>query len=277
MPHVLGGIVRRWRMYWLTLRIVTDETQLEGGIGNRGKVVLIGDRVHRPRRTSAAIGEALLLHLEEVGFEGVPRFLGHDDNGRQIVSFVSGVVHTDHRPPWIDDDVENATVLGRIAAFLSELHAATADFVAPADVDPFRPLPLPGKVWNHADVHYGNIVFHGNHPIALIDWDCVAPGDCMYDPSTLLLSAKCPKFSETDCSTRAQAAALAFASVLDGYGASDEERATFHLSIAATFDDVADLCFEPDGLPLHGGDIDIHDRAVKELRWQAEWWRTRSS
>ena len=78
-------------------------------------------------------------------------------------------------------------------------------------------------MWNHADVHYGNTVFRNQGPIGLIDWDCCAPGDRMYDPSTLLLSARCPPDarSRTTSETRGRerAAALAFASVLDGYGA----------------------------------------------------------
>lgn len=255
---------------------MTDGTTLEGGIANRGNVIRVGDRVHRPRRKSAAVTEALLVHLESVGYQGSPRFLGHDEQGRQVLTFVSGDVHADHRPPWIDDDIVNARVLGRIAAFVRELHAATTGFKPPDGVDPFRPLPLPGEVWNHADVHYGNIVFRDQDPIGLIDWDCCAPGDRMYDPSTLLVSARCPKPHDPGNPRRERAAALAFASVLDGYGAADEERATFHLSIAATFDDVADFFFEPDGLPAPGGSIAARDQAVNELRWQADWWSTRS-
>jgi len=223
------------------------------------------------------VAEALLVHLESVGFEGSPRFLGHDAHGRQVLTFVEGDVHADQRPPWSNDDTSNARVLGRIAAFLRELHSATAGFIAPAGIEPFRPLPLSGAVWNHADVHYGNIVFQGDTPICMIDWDCCAPGDRMYDPTTLLLSAKCPKLDDPGNSDRARAAALAFAAVLDGYGATDDERATFHFSVAATFDDVANFFLEPDGLSLPGASIEARDRAVSELRWQADWWRIRGS
>ena len=50
----------------------------------------------------------------------------------------------------------------------------------------------------------------------------------------------------------------------------DDERATFHLSIAATFDDVAYFFLEPVGLPAPGGRIEARDQAVSEFRWQAD-------
>jgi len=45
------------------------EVPLPGGIANRGKVVRIGDTVHRPRRDTSAATHALLHHLERVGFD----------------------------------------------------------------------------------------------------------------------------------------------------------------------------------------------------------------
>ena len=33
---------------------------------------------------------ALLAHLELVGFEGAPRVLGFDNEGREVLSFVAG-------------------------------------------------------------------------------------------------------------------------------------------------------------------------------------------
>ena len=252
---------------------MSDEVVLEGGIANRGMVVRLGDRVHRPRCKSAALTESLLVHLEAVGFGGSPRFLGEDERGRQVLSFVSGDVYGDQRPPWIEDEVVNAHVLGRVAAFVRRLHEATREFVPPAGVEPFRSLPLPGETWNHADVHYGNIVFDGREPIGLIDWDCCAPGSRLYDPSTLMLIARCPKPSDPDSPQRQRAASLAFAAVLDGYGATDDERAAFPASIAATVDDVADFLSEPEGLCVVGESIDDREQATSELRWQAKWWR----
>ena len=62
---------------------MTAEEQLAGGVANPGSVVRIGDTVRRPSGRNTDGVAALLGHLEAVGFDGVPRFLGLDDNGRQ--------------------------------------------------------------------------------------------------------------------------------------------------------------------------------------------------
>ena len=243
---------------------------LEGGATNRGNVVRIGDRVHRPRRSGADVAEALLLHLESVGFEGSPRFLGHDDQGRQVLSFIAGDVHADQRPPWIDDDEANARALGRMARLLRDLHEAAAGFEPPPGAEPFRPLPLSGDVWNHADAHYSNTVFEGANPIAFIDWECCAPGHRMYDPAALLLSARNPRPDRADNARRERAALLAADAVLDGSGATDEERASFSGHVAIVFDDVAVFIEGEDGVPTYRAE------APARLRWQADWWRSRA-
>lgn len=48
--------------------------------------------MRRPRNDNSEFVEALLTHFEVRGFEGAPRFLGIDDEGRQIVSYNEGQV-----------------------------------------------------------------------------------------------------------------------------------------------------------------------------------------
>lgn len=244
---------------------------LAGGAANRGNVVRIGDRVHRPRRKGADVAEALLLHLERVGYAHAPRFLGHDEQGRQILSYLPGDTYPDQQPPWIGDDEANARMLGRIAAFVRDLHDATAGFTAPPGAEPFRPLPLPGTTWNHADVHYSNLVFDGDAPVALIDWECCAPGDPLYDPATLLLSARHPRPDRPeDTPARTRAALLTVEAVLTGYRATDEQRSTFPAAIAATFDDVAHFIeHEENAYPP-----EQRAEAPARFRWIADWWRS---
>jgi hypothetical protein len=242
---------------------------LHGGAANRGSVVRIGDTVHRPRRAGADVAEALLLHLEAVGVGIAPRFLGHDDQGRQVLSFVDGVVHADHRPPWIDDDEANAAMLGRIAALTRQVHDATRGFVPATGAEPVRPLPLAGEVWNHADVHYGNVVFDGDIPVGLIDWECCAPGSPLYDPATLLFSARCPRPDGSDRARRERAALLAAEAILDGYGATDIERAAFPSAVAATFDDTAVFIEDETSAYTPAQRAEAPFR----MRWQADWWR----
>ena len=56
---------------------------------NAGAVVRVGDTVRRPVKKTAVAVRALLLHLEGVGFDGAPRYLGSDEQGREE-SFVVG-------------------------------------------------------------------------------------------------------------------------------------------------------------------------------------------
>ncbi|WP_420112907.1 aminoglycoside phosphotransferase family protein [Pseudactinotalea sp.] len=248
-----------------------DQEVLAGGAANRGNVVRIGDRVHRPRRTGADVAEALLLHLESVGYDAAPRFLGHDEMGRQILSYLPGDTYPDQRPPWLDDDEANARALGRIAAFVRDLHDATAGFTPPPGAEPFRPLPLPGSTWNHADVHYSNLVFDRDAPVALIDWECCAPGDPMYDPATLLLSARHPRPDRpADTPARARAARRTAEAVLTGYRATATQRAQFPAAIAATFDDVAHFIEHEDNAYSPQQRLEAPGR----FRWIADWWRT---
>ena len=54
------------------------EEPLAGGMDSGGSVVRVGDTVRRPIKPQvpAAAVRELLVHLEEVGFDGAPRFLG---------------------------------------------------------------------------------------------------------------------------------------------------------------------------------------------------------
>ncbi|MEU8625495.1 hypothetical protein [Streptomyces sp. NPDC048669] len=62
---------------------------------------------------------ALLAHLHEVGFGAAPRSLGIDDQGREVLTFMPGVV------VWPDrlSLMEPARQLARVARLIQELRA----------------------------------------------------------------------------------------------------------------------------------------------------------
>src|SRR5262245_66544813 len=66
-----------------------EEVPLLGGMSMRG-VVRVGDTVRRPVNANSDYVHGLLLHLEQRGFEGAPRYLGIDHKGREILSFIEG-------------------------------------------------------------------------------------------------------------------------------------------------------------------------------------------
>jgi hypothetical protein len=147
-----------------------SETVLEGGDLN--VVVRVGDTVRRPTGEHSPAVHALLRHFEEVGFDGAPRFLGIDKQGREILSFVEGDAALAPLPPGDDILVE----LGR---FLRRMHAAVADFDPPADAKWFSGGE--GSIICHRDLFPPNVIFRGGKPAALIDWDLAGPADPLHD------------------------------------------------------------------------------------------------
>ena len=121
----------------------------------------------------------LLLHLERVGFDGAPRYLGTDEHGREVLSFVEGEVPLPPYPAWAMTD----DVLTDVARLLRRYHEAVADF-SPADVTTWMSEftdPLGGSVMCHNDVSPENVVFRDGRPVALIDFDLAAPGRALWD------------------------------------------------------------------------------------------------
>jgi hypothetical protein len=87
-------------------------------------VVRVGDTVRRPLRPSSPATQALLEHLERVGFsagsEGAPTFLGVDEQGREVLSYLPGETVTAPYPAWSMTDA----ALDSVAHLLRRYHEA---------------------------------------------------------------------------------------------------------------------------------------------------------
>ena len=143
----------------------TEETPLTGGRITAG-VVRVGDTVRRPVTRDRTHVHDLLLHLEERGFDAVPRFLGVDDQQREVLSFIPG-----HVPDDLGhfDDAQ----LAAAARLLRRFHDATSDF-------PFV-LDMGAEVMCHNDWGPPNAVFRDRLPCGIIDFDTLAPGLRLWD------------------------------------------------------------------------------------------------
>ena len=142
------------------------EIPLTGGDVNL--VVRVGETVRRPRGPAAV--RALLEWYENVGFDGAPRFLGFDEQDREVLSFVEG--EPAFAPVPYDDEI--VVAIGRL---LRRAHDAQEGFVPPvADWDLHVPGPnVTGEVIGHCDLFWTNVVFRDGMPTALIDWELAAP------------------------------------------------------------------------------------------------------
>ena len=60
--------------------------------GSVSSVVRVGDTVHRRPGVRAGFVHELLGFFQQSGWPGAPRFLGFDEQGREILSFMDGHV-----------------------------------------------------------------------------------------------------------------------------------------------------------------------------------------
>ncbi|MDX3002579.1 phosphotransferase [Kribbella solani] len=157
------------------------ETVLLGGTANRGFVVRIGDTVRRPLRASSGATHALLEYLERVGFEGAPRLLGVDEQGREVLSYLAGETVQAPYPAWSMTDA----ALDSVAVLLRDYHQAVADF-RPVGLEWAEPVPdayVDGLI-GHNDPNLDNVVFRDGVAVALIDFDLAGPGSALWDVAT---------------------------------------------------------------------------------------------
>jgi aminoglycoside phosphotransferase (APT) family kinase protein len=115
----------------------------------------------------------LLRYLEEVGFDGAPRLLGIDERGREVLSYVEGVVPHDHG----EYEPSKARLI-RVAALIRRFH----------DVTPGSTLAAGAEIVAHNELGPHNTVFVGDEPVAFIDWDDAAPGIRLFDLSNAVWS-----------------------------------------------------------------------------------------
>ena len=156
------------------------EIPLAGGDVTEG-LVRVGDTVRRPVGPHSPLVHALLTHLESVGFDGAPRFLGIDGSGREVLSYIDGEVAGRPRPSWIADETRLASV-GRLVRAYDD---AAASFTPPPDVpldtvsaEPpgIPPAPAyPPELIGHVDITPENVVFRNGRAYALIDFDSAKP------------------------------------------------------------------------------------------------------
>ncbi|GAA4739656.1 phosphotransferase [Amnibacterium soli] len=228
------------------------EEPLLGGDVTEG-LVRVGDTVRRPPSAVSGAVEVVLRHLEAVGFEGAPRFLGRDGRGRDVLSFVDGEVAG---RPW-PDRIADEERLRSLARLLRGYHDAVAPLGLPEAVLAVpQPAPdgLPARtagepeLVGHRDVTPENVVFRMGRAVALIDFDLLGPVTRVEELANLLLwwgpwmpeADRGPALRGADPARRARIA-------VDAYGLPETDRARL--------------------LPVS---VNLADRSWHLMRWRAE-------
>lgn len=149
-----------------------SEETLPGG--NTDGAVLIDGVVHKQASPSTRSVHALLRHLEQVGIDGVPRPLGFDEQGRQMLTYLPGEMIGD-RVPWPAWVYADSTLV-QVGQWMRRIHDATAVFVPPADERWFTGRTMrPGWIIGHQDAAPYNAVMDDDRLVGFFDWDTASP------------------------------------------------------------------------------------------------------
>ena len=141
-----------------------QEIPLHGGRLTPG-IVRVGDTVHRLPKGNAAFVHDLLLFLEAQGFRYAPRFLGMDEQGREILSYLEGETTPGSGSSLSDD------LLAQAARIIRGYHDITASSA----------LAQGHEIVAHNELGPHNTIFHENQVVGFIDWDDAAPGTRLRD------------------------------------------------------------------------------------------------
>lgn len=177
----------------------------------------VGETIRRATGPWTPAVHALLRHLEAVGFDGAPRVLGIDEQGREALTFIEG-----GEAAWSDTELGAAAELGR------RYHDAVASFVPPPDASwqLMEGAPREHELICHNDLSPWNTVYRDELPVAFIDWDLAAPGTRVWDVAWAVYRYV-PLFDDESCRRLAipvQPRAPRVRLFCDAYGLRDRSR-----------------------------------------------------
>ena len=197
------------------------EEKLTGGFFS--EVVRVGDTVRRSTGPWTPAVHALLRHLEEIGFDGAPRVLGNDEQGREVISYVRGDVYLRAAPETITEGV-----LNDLGGLLRLYHEAVAGFELPSGVRWYHePVSGEGAVVCHNDLSPRNTVFREGRPVAFLDWDLASPAPPVWDlahAAWQFVPLSDDRGSARNGWTKPPDRHRRLRILCDGYGLSDEDR-----------------------------------------------------
>lgn len=156
--------------------MVEIEIPLTGGNSN-ASVVRIDNTVRRTIGRSSATVHRLLEFLQKQGFSHAPKFLGIDQKGREILSFIDGTCEIS-RSVWCSD-----MAIKSVATSLRDFHDITSRY--PAQHDDNWAFVYPDRsqheVICHNDFGLYNLILNDDQCTGIIDFDLAGPGPRLRD------------------------------------------------------------------------------------------------
>lgn len=137
--------------------------------GNVGGAVRVGDTVRRPTGPWTAAVHGLLNHLAAAGLPGVPRVLGFDERGREILDYLPGEAYGEQVPD---------EVLADAMRWLREYHRVVASYRPAGEVvwRTSRGVLRTDEIVCMHDFGYYNWIGTDDGFSGVIDWDMAGPG-----------------------------------------------------------------------------------------------------
>ena len=156
--------------------LLLDGADLVGG--NVGGAVRIGGTVRRPTGAWTPAVHALLRHVADAGLDAVPRVLGIDARGREVLTYLPG------RVPDVDTELLTEGELVEAMRWLGRFHTAVRDF---RHLGPWRNSSEQSgdeEICHHDYAPY-NMAFalamDGPRVVGVFDWDMAGPGTPLDD------------------------------------------------------------------------------------------------
>ncbi len=157
--------------------ILLDGERLTGG--NVSGAVRIGQTVRRVTGPWTPAVHSLLRHLHGVGFSDVPKVLGIDVLGREVLTFLPG------RVPDVDSEIVSEAVLSDGMRWLRRYHDAVEGVVLDGPWRTTHSELAPGELICHHDFAPYNVVLGssaiGERVVGVFDWDMAGPGTRLDD------------------------------------------------------------------------------------------------
>jgi Phosphotransferase enzyme family len=183
------------------------ETEVPLPGGNVGGAVRAGDTVRRPTGPWTPAVHALLDFLA-TRLPHVPRVLGTDEQGREVLSYLPGRVID------VENEMLTAAQIDSLVRWTRSFHDVVTGFSHPG---PWRYFPVAQPTMiGHNDIAPYNVCFDGDELAGVFDWDLSGPTTALLELAFIAWNCV-PLWSDIG----AENAAARLRVIAAGYGAFD--------------------------------------------------------